>query len=1050
MAERNHRFSPFSVILIMIALSVVGIASLPLLNIQHKPSSGTKSISVSFSYPGASAEIVEGAVTCKIEGVLSGIMGNTGISSVSRKGTGTVTVDFGKDTDMAAARFEVASVVRNIYSSLPKGVTYPVISLDASGGTKTAAISYLIKGDLPSQELVKYAQDRIVHPISAIDGVDNVSISGGSPFEWVITFDNEKAEAAGIGASDISSAFRNYFSEDVLGLTQTPEGILAVRLNTNHSDDFGAIPIKKYEGRIICLRDIADWSYRESLPDSYYRVNGLNTVTLAVGVSNQDNLLVTVKNVKKTMESLQSRFPEQITVSIAQDSSEYVTSELNKIYLRTGLCLLILLIFIYLTSRSLRYLFVIFSTLVVNILTALAIYNFAGIQIHIYTLAGITVSLGIIIDTTIVMADHYRAEHNRKAFGAIAAAVGTTIVALLLVLLLPESERANLTDFIFVIIVNLSLSLVISYFFVPSLLEVFPVEIRGISLRRKHFYASLSSVYRRYINWGTAHRWVLVLVFVMAFGIPVFLLPNSKDLKEKKDKTFLENVAEKVVNWSPYGDNRVMIDKILGSSFGRFYSSLSKSNFYREPQKKVLHINAGLLEGCTVHQLNEVVKSMENYLAQFDQIESFTTSITSYRNADISVYFKPEYENTGFPISLKSEVMHIASNFGGANWRVNGIDDSFFNNNIVSFGKSNAITLKGYNFKELCRFAGILIEYLSENRRVDGPELWGAGYGNVPDTEFNLDYDYERLAVLGISPQDYYSALSNRLYSNRLNATAILRSASLNTYDLWNMKNTPIVIDSVGVDLSDVGSIEKKRSGIDIFKENQIFEANVVFDFIGSTELCKKVTEKAVKYMNEEVLPVGFKAEAGGRGWFNQNKEKFAWLILLIVLAIYVMLSIEFNSLRYPFAVIFMIPVSFIGLFLVFGLSYLMFAQGGFAALVMLCGIVVNAGIYLTDTYLQYSNRDASNNCLPKRQIFFYIHSFRAKIVPIGLTIISTLLGLIPFLTDGPTEVFWFDFAIGTISGLAVSVLAILFYLPVFMVRNRPHHPKVEPIKFEY
>ncbi|MCF0164736.1 MAG: efflux RND transporter permease subunit, partial [Bacteroidales bacterium] len=104
MAERNHRFSPFSVILIMIALSVVGIASLPLLNIQHKPSSGTKSISVSFSYPGASAEIVEGAVTCKIEGVLSGIMGNTGISSVSRKGTGTVTVDFGKDTDMAAAR----------------------------------------------------------------------------------------------------------------------------------------------------------------------------------------------------------------------------------------------------------------------------------------------------------------------------------------------------------------------------------------------------------------------------------------------------------------------------------------------------------------------------------------------------------------------------------------------------------------------------------------------------------------------------------------------------------------------------------------------------------------------------------------------------------------------------------------------------------------------------------------------------------------------------------------------------------------------------------
>ena len=148
------------------------------------------------------------------------------------------------------------------------------------------------------------------------------------------------------------------------------------------------------------------------------------------------------------------------------------------------------------------------------------------------------------------------------------------------------------------------------------------------------------------------------------------------------------------------------------------------------------------------------------------------------------------------------------------------------------------------------------------------------------------------------------------------------------------------------------------------------------------------------------------------------------------------MLAMTFESFRYPLPVIFMIPISFIGLFLVFGLTDFAFDQGGFAAFVMLSGIVVDAGIYLVTTY--QALRQAQGDAQGPEAIRLYIKAFSRKITPISLTIVSTILGLLPFLPDGPEEVFWFDFAIGTIAGMVFSVIAIIFVLPVFCIRQEP------------
>jgi len=146
---------------------------------------------------------------------------------------------------------------------------------------------------------------------------------------------------------------------------------------------------------------------------------------------------------------------------------------------------------------------------------------------------------------------------------------------------------------------------------------------------------------------------------------------------------------------------------------------------------------------------------------------------------------------------------------------------------------------------------------------------------------------------------------------------------------------------------------------------------------------------------------------------------------------IYFLCAILLESLVQPFAIIFMIPVSFIGVFLTFYLFEFNFDQGGFASFILLCGIVVNAGLYIINDYNNFSRAEGVKNSLR-----IYLKAFNHKIIPIFLTIISTVLGLVPFVWSGQKEVFWFAFAAGAMGGLIFSVTAILFYLPLFIRLN--------------
>ncbi|MGM9755959.1 MAG: efflux RND transporter permease subunit, partial [Parabacteroides sp.] len=171
-------------------------------------------------------------------------------------------------------------------------------------------------------------------------------------------------------------------------------------------------------------------------------------------------------------------------------------------------------------------------------------------------------------------------------------------------------------------------------------------------------------------------------------------------------------------------------------------------------------------------------------------------------------------------------------------------------------------------------------------------------------------------------------------------------------------------------------------------------------------------------------------AERSYWSWTESDNSQYLLLGLIIVI-IFFTTSILFNSLKQPLAVIFVIPISYIGVFLTFYLFRLNFDQGGFASFVLLCGITVNASIYILNEYNQLRRRFPM--LTPLRA---YLKAWNAKITPILLTILSTILGFVPFLLGTEKEAFWFPLAAGTIGGLILSLLGIFVYLPLFALRG--------------
>ena len=1085
----SPKISSFTIIVTFLCVALAGIAFIPLLPIKLSPSRTLPQLTISYNMPGNSARVIEMEVTSRLEAMLARIKGIKEINSTSGNGWGYVTLELDKHTNIDAARFEASTIIRQTWPSLPDGLSYPVLEMSRPDDKEARPfMSYTLNAAATPIFIQRFAEDQIKPRLSGIPGIYRIDVSGATPMEWRLEYDSRQLATLGISIPDIQKAISQYYQKEFLGtgnvetqLATSREGgqnsqwIRLALVPENETDGFNPslITVLNKDGKLIRLDQLLKVTRQEEAPQSYYRINGLNSIYLSIRAEETANQLELAKLVKAEMEHIRTLLPPGYEIHTSYDATEFIRDELNKIYVRTGLTVLILLMFVLLITRELKYLFLIVISLSINLCIAVILYYLLGLEMQLYSLAGVTISLSLVIDNTIVMTEHIRNRHNRKAILSILAATLTTMGALVIIFFLDEKIRLNLQDFAAVVIINLGVSLLIALFLVPALIDKMNLEWKKsgkkktsgeetgptwrnrIRKRTNHFLKRFPVYYNRYYQWQInflcGWKKLACFILLLAFGIPVFLLPEKieYDTKDKK-KVYTATDSLLIEKYNKFASNETykekikpIVDKALGGTLRLFVQKVYEGSYFTRNEETVLSVSASLPNGTTLSQMNTLMGRMEAYLSTFKEIRQFQTNVYSARQAGIRIYFTKESERSGFPYTLKSKIISKALELGGGSWQVYGLQDQGFSNDVREGAGSFRIEMYGYNYDELYEWAERLKAKLLTHRRIKEVLInsefswWKDDY-----QEFYFNLNKARLAQEDIQPIDLFASINPVFGKDIYTGTIVvneeteklkLSSRQSQEYDVWSMQYVPQTIDGKPYKLAELASVEKGQMPQKVCKVNQQYRLCLQYEYIGASNQGNKIQERDLKEINA-ILPMGYTAKSDSAYWYWDKKDNKQYLLLLLIIVIiFFTTSILFNSLKQPLAVIFVIPISYIGVFLTFYWFKLNFDQGGFASFVLLCGITVNASIYILNEYNQIRQRKPLMS--PYKA---YLKAWNAKITPIFLTVVSTILGFIPFMLGPDKEAFWVPLAAGTIGGLAMSILGIFLYLPLFTLKKQP------------
>jgi multidrug efflux pump subunit AcrB len=1027
--------TPFRILISFIVISILGFATVPLLSVDLNPRDREPVLSISFQIPQSTPEIVENLATSPLEGVFSQLTELKKITSVSNYDRGSVTLRFDKKADMEMKRFEVLALIRQVYPKLDPRVTYPVVTQSevSRAFNKTPILTYSVTGPFASFEIKKVTEDVLKTALTRFGEVEEVRILGADDLLLYVTFDVHKMQSFRISKVHLENRIAGAFGQRYPGMVFNSEGkTLFVTLDRkfNRLEQLEDLLIAQVDGMEVRLKDIATVVLDEAEAQSHYRVNGNNSVTLLVINRDGVNKVLLAKKLREALQSATSDLPSGFEVRLENDDTEFLEKELNKIYERSGLSILILIAFIFLINRDLRYLSILFIGILVNLsLTSMILY-FLDVDLQLYSIAGLTISFGLIVDNAIVMIDHLHKYRNRKVVLALTAASLTTVAALLLVLLLPEEDRKNLTEFSIVVSVMLSVSLIVALFFTPAFYELlFKDDTKGrrnFQLSQLRTRASWLRRYERGISLTARYRKTFLLLVLLIFGTPIFFLPAKWEGQEWYNKTIGSTVYQE--------DIRPYVDRALGGSLRMFVRGVYEKSVYREPEKTRLYVSATLPFGNTLEQMDFIMREFEGYLKGVKGIDQFVTNVISGQQARIEITFDEAYEKGALPYQLKGRLSVKSTDWSGVRWNIWGVGQGFYTGGGTDQIPSFRVLMKGYNFDELERQADILAEKLKQHKRI--PEVntnERASYSEQKTQEYVLRLDQNQIALGGSNQSEILNTLQDlskpRMTSAYLNLAdrnygLMIREKSSEGFSRFDLERKGLISGGDRIlKVSDFGSLSLETTTNALHKEDRQYVRLVSFEYMGSAKFGKEYLDEVLDEMRAE-MPIGYEAKQQDWAWgFEQAKRQYGLLALLIV-GIFFICTILFENFRQPFYIIFLIPISFIGLFLIFSLGGYNFDRGGFAAFVMLGGLAVNAGIFILNDL--NNRRSGAHN----RNI---LKSIAGKAIPILLTVLSTCFGLIPFIMDGQNEIFWFSLAIGTIGGLVFSMVGVFWILPVMM-----------------
>jgi HAE1 family hydrophobic/amphiphilic exporter-1 len=1022
---------PTTIFVIFVLLIMLGVFAFVNLPIDLTPEINPPYLVVYASYSGAGPEEVERSVTRPLEAALSSVSSLEKVTSTSSKGSSMVMMEFAYGTDLIDASNSVRDSLEQVRNYLPSGVTTPTIF--RFNPSMIPIMSLMVTGNRSPEELREITESSIVPRIEQVPGVATASLSGGREKIIRVDIPQSRLEAYGLTVTDIQRNLAANNQQVSAGtIVEGDVSYLLTTMGEYTSLDQIHNTVIAYKGggagadgvelpKTVLLRDLADVyeGYRDE--SSLVYVNGQAAVELQVQKQSGKNSVQTAKELRARLVKVAAEIPQDIRITELYNTTDQIENSINQVGSSAfmGAALAVIVLFIFL--RSVKPTLIIGISIPVSIIITLMLMYFAKLTLNIMTLAGLILGVGMLVDNSIVILEniyHYR-EKGAKLGTASVIGAQEMIVAIVASTLTTICVFAPLVMFqgllgmagelfagiAFTVVISLASSLFVAMFLVPVLSShYFPLVTRKQKPLRgplvaidgvfQRFFDGLGNAYRRAVSWVLKHKFITVTVILFMFVGSIAMIG--------------------VIGWvfmpSQAADNvTINVTLPLGSTLSETESTLRRLESLVEQEVRgydQLVINAGgggmfSSGGGNSGSLRIGLPPYDQRIMDADQIEAVMR----------------EHFN---------EFPGVVFGFSG------GIS--------LSSGSAVDIVLRVDDLEKGKTLAQRIVDLLKE--RV--PEVTEPAISlsdGLPQIEIELDR--ERIYALGLNTV----TIGNEIKAAVDGIVATRYKSEGHDYDVVLSlaeadRSTRPALDHIFVNsqltgsrvpLSSFASYVEGTGPTSISRENQSRTIHVTAGAAPGTT--SNMLDQKVRSLITREIPAEDDVIIEFAGDNAEMVELFMNFVLILVVAIALVFGIMaslFESFRDPFIIIFTIPLSVIGIVVIYLITNDTFNIITAVGLLVLMGVIVNNGIVLVDY----------TNTLRKRGLSLHdacVEAAGSRLRPILMTTLTTVLGLVP-MAFFPGEGSELTAPIGktVLGGLSFGTLMTLFLMPViYYIFNR-------------
>jgi multidrug efflux pump len=987
---------PILSIVVSLLILLVGMRAVYDLPLRQFPELTNTVITINTSYPGAPAELMQGFITTPIEQAVAAVDGVDYLTSSSTQSASTVTAYMKLNADPGDAMTEVMSKVQQVKYQLPREAADPIITKSVGQSVQALYMAFS-SPDMPSAAISDYIT-RVVKPLlSTVEGVASVDIIGGQIYAMRLWLDPDRMAARSVTADQVAAAIRANNFQSAPGQAKGYFVVTNVTANTALTDveQFRDLVVKSDGGALVRMRDIATVELGPQNSSTAAMVSGQNAVMIGISPTPSGNPLKVSEGIRNVLPEVDRTLPPTLKYMVPYDVADFIQSSIDEVVTTLIEAMLIVVVVIFLFLGNFRSVLIPVVTIPLSII-GVAVFMLAfGFSLNLLTLLAMVLAIGLVVDDAIVVVENvYR--HIEEGYTPIQAAltgareiVGPVIAMTitLAAVYAPIGFLGGLTGALFrefaftlagAVIISGIVALTLSPMMCSALLKPHSTEGK-FAKKVDATFKKLEDWYGRKLATSLDYRPITAMVGIVVLGLVAFLFMNTRqELSPAEDQgaVLAQIQAPKYANIDYTMAYAHKLDQML-------------AEFPEARSRFILMGQGGANSGIAALDMVPWDKRDRSAMEIQPELQGKLNALDGVK---------------GFAFTLPS----LPGPFGGL---------------PVQFVLSSAGTYQNIydvteELKNKARQSGLFM-VVDSDLAFDSPVI-------------RLDIDRSKASDLGISMQtigDTLAVLVGENYINRFSLEGrsyevipqVPRSSRLTGESLRNFYVKTASGDQIP--LSTVVSLRTDVEPTGLNRYNQLNSAIFRAIPMPGTSM-----GQAVDFLRTEAkaLPQGFTSDflAESRQYVEEGNQ-LMYTFLFALIAIYLVLAAQFESLRDPLVILVSVPMSIFGalLPLYFGLSTInIYTQVG---LVTLIGLISKHGILMVSFAKEMQIKDQ----VDRRTAIE--HAAQVRLRPILMTTAAMVSGLFPLLfASGAGAASRFSLGLVVVSGMAIGTLFTLFVLP--------------------